>query len=45
MKTAYLKAVECSRIFWHIKWYAPGRNWSVLTAGIPAPKPAAAVET
>ena len=32
-------AGECSQIFWHIKWNAPGRNWSVLTAGIPAPKP------
>lgn len=31
--------------FWHIKWNVPGRNGSVLTAGIPVPKPAAAVET
>ena len=30
--------------FWRIKWKAPGRNWSVLTAGIPVPKPAAVVE-
>ena len=38
-------AGECSRIFWHIKWNVPGRNGSVLTAGIQVPKPAAAVET
>ena len=31
-------AGECSRIFWHIKWNVPGRNGSVLTAGIPDSK-------